>query len=159
MPKKNKLQIKSSENTQILNQFSLKIRQVLNQDILKVSVFEPKFLQLVRFRRVVFTACQNLSQQFYHSPDFEKNLFTTRPILNQWCKIVFEFKSNFYNSSNFDSRFLQRIRLWNNLSTTPQFLKRKIYKAPDFRKSLILGEQISLEFRILKDNFWWQFTP
>ena len=36
-----------------------------------------------------------------------------------------EFKPNFYNSSNFDSRFLQRIRLWNDLFTTPQFLNRK----------------------------------
>ena len=131
----------------------------MNQDSLKVSVFEPKFLQLVKFWRDIFTACQSLSQQFYHSSDFVKNFFKTRPILNQWCEIVSDLKPNIYNSSNFDSRILQRIRLWNNLFTNPQFLNQKNHKAPDFRKSLILGEQFSLEFRILKDNFWCNLHP
>ena len=142
-----------------MSQLSLKIRQVLNQDTLKVSVFEPKFLQLIKFRRDIFTACQNLSQQFYHSPDFEKTylqrvqfwmndvklcssssqIFTTRQILIR----------DFYSVSDFEITFLPTLSFW---------IEKK-YKGPDFRKSLILGEQISLEFRILKDNFWCNLHP
>ena len=93
--KKIKFQSKSSENNQILYQLFFKIRRVLNQDTLKVSVFEPKFLQLVLFWRDIFTACQSLSQQIYHSSDFEKNFFATRPIFHRWSKNVSDFKPIF----------------------------------------------------------------
>ena len=137
----------------------LKVPQVSNKEILKLLFFAPKFfrkpldfdgilLQRVKVWVSNFTNRQILKKPIYNASNFESMMLNC--VRNQ---------ANVLQLVRFASRFLQRIRLWNNLFTTPQFLNRKNYKAPDFRKSLISGEQTSLEFRILKDNFWWQFTP
>ena len=134
-----------------------KIHQVFNQDILKVSLFEPKFLQLVRFRRDFFIAAQILSQKFYHSPDFETTLqrvqfwidnVKLRPTSSQFFTTRQILIRDFYSVSVFEMTFLP----------PPLFLNRESYKASDFRKTLILGEQISLEIRLHKIFFWCQYT-
>ena len=136
-----------------------KLRHVLNQKILKMSVFEPKFLQLVIFRRDDFTACQSLSQHFYPSTDFEItslqrvqfsiNDVKLCPTSSQFFKTRQILIRDFYSVSDFEIIFL----------ATPQFLNRKNYEASDLGKTLILGEQNSLELRFHKVDFWCQFTP
>ena len=112
------------------------IRQSLNQDILKMSVFEPKvFLQIVRFWGDVFTACRNLSQQFYQSLDFEtfslqcvqfwigegkmcptsSQLFSTRQSLIGDFYSVPDFVIIFRRPSIFEPKKLQSIRFKKNI--------------------------------------------
>ena len=163
------LKLKSSEARKIegktfsWNQWLREILLLKKHFLHKFTLYESQVLRLRTLLKTMEKCEKNLDNKF--EKKFQKlvwfriSFFTKAPILKRETENVCVFQPIFYNSSNFDSRFLQRIRLWNNLSTTPQFLKRKNYKAPDSRKSLILREQISLELRILKDNFWWQFAP
>ena len=104
----------------------LKIRQVLTRDILKLSFFSPKiFLEIVRFSRYTFTACENSSQQFYQSPDFETTSLQrvqfsidgvkTCPTSSQFFKTRRILIREFYSVSDFEIIFL----------AAPQFLNRK----------------------------------
>ena len=131
----------------------------MNQDILKVSFFAPTFfLQIVRFWRYTFTACENLSQQFYQSPDFETTSLQRvkfsidgvkcvrlRASFNKSRQIFFR---DFHSVSDSEINFLE----------PPQFLNRKSYKASDLGRTLVLGEQNSLELRFHVINFRCQMT-
>ena len=137
----------------------LKIPQVLNEEIFKAVIFCTKFfLQIVRFWRYTFTACENSSQQFYQSPDFETTSLQrvqfsidgvkTCPTSSQFFKTRQLLIRDFYSVSDSEIIFL----------APPQFLNRKTYEASDFRKTMILGEQNSSELRFHIVNFWCQFT-
>ena len=136
------------------------IRQVLNKDILKVSVFETKvFLQIVRIWEDIFTARQNLSQQFYQSLDFETfslqcvQFWTGEekmcPTSSQFFKTRQSLIGDFYSVPDIVIIFRR-----------PSIFEPKELQSIRFRKkTLILGEQSSLENRLHKVNFWCQFTP
>ena len=110
----------------------------MNQDFLKESVFEPKFLQLVRFRRDIFTACQNLSQQFYHSPDFETtslqrvqfwiNDVKLCPTSTQIFKTRQMMNRDFYSVSEFDTTILSHASFWMNKFTFQTLKQNSFHK-------------------------------
>ena len=125
----------------------------MNQDTLKESVFQPKFLQLVRFRRDIFTGCRSLSQFFYHSPDFGT---TSLQRVHFWIddvKCVSDFMPIFHNSSILIRDFHSVSDFEITFLPPSQFLNRKKYNASDFENTLILGEQNSFEIRLHKVNF------
>ena len=156
--KKNKLQIKSSENNQILNQLFKNPSGFESRDSKTVIFLTKIFLQNFRFWRYTFTACEKSGQQFYHSPDSETTSLQrvqfsidgvkTCPTSSQFFKTRQILIRDFYSVSDCEIIFL----------ASPQFLNRKNYKASDFGKTLILGEQNSLELRFHIVNFWCQFT-
>ena len=96
-------------------------------------------MQIVRFWRYTFTACENSTQHFYQSPDFVTTSLQrvqfpidgvkTCPTSSQFFKIRQILIRDFYSVSDFEIIFL----------AAPQFLNRKNYEASDIRKSLILG--------------------
>ena len=159
MAKKIKLQIKSSENNQVLNQLFFKNPSDFEPRYFKDVVFcTNNFLQIVRFWRFTFTACENLSQQIYQSPAFgttslQRVQFSIVGVKCVRLRANFNktrqvFIRDFYSVSDSEITFFE----------PTQFLNRKNYKASDLRKTLILGEQKSLEIRFHIVNFWCQFT-
>ena len=79
---------------------------------------------------------------------FWNKFFATRPIFHRWSKNLSDFKPIFENSSNFDSRFLQRIRFWIILFSYPSVFESKklrsirFWKNIDFRRTEFVGTSI-----------------
>ena len=141
--KRIKLQIKSSQNNQILNQL-FKNPSGFESRHFKVVIFCTNiFLQIVRFWRYTFTACENLSQQFYQSPDFETTSLQRVQFSIDGVKYV-RLRASFNKSRQIFVRDFHSVSDSEiNFLKPPQFLNRKKYKASDLRKTLILGEQKS----------------
>ena len=159
MAKKIKLQIKSSENNQILNQLFLKTPSGFESRFFKGVVFGTNiFLQLVRFWRYTFIAGENLSQQIYQSPASETTSLQRVQFSIDGVKCV-RLRANFNKTRPvFIRDFYTVSESEINFFEPTQFLNQKNYKASDLRKTLILGEQKSLEIRFHIVKFWCQFT-
>ena len=77
---------------------------------------------------------------------FPISSLTRAPILKRETENVSVFQPTFYNSSNFENRFLKRVRFWLNFFTTRQFLNRKNFMASKselksfFRKTKYAGK-------------------
>ena len=130
-----------------------RIPQVLNQDRLKLSFFAPKFFcKKLDFDGILLQRVKIWANSFTNRLIWKHFLCNASNFVSM-KKNVYNFKPNIYKSSNFDTRFAQRIRFWNYLSPPLSLWIEKTTKHQILGKHWFWENRIRWKFESIKSIF------
>ena len=85
---------------------------------------------------------------------FRNSCFTRAPILKRETENVCDFQQIFYNSSYFESIFLQRVRFWLSFFTTRQYFESKNIKGIRLRSEIVFQKnKVRCKLSFKKNSF------
>ena len=158
------LKLKSSEARKIEGK-TFPWNQCLRENLLLKKHFLHNFSmyesQVLRWRALLKTMeeCEkNLDNKFEKKIQklvwFRISFFTKAPILKRETENVCVFQPIFYNSSNFESIFLQRVRFWLSFFTDRHYFESKNIKRIRLRSEIVFQKnKVRWKTQFQKNSF------